>query len=68
MSKDWEVKGKASGGIGDIVVTVLTCGLASLLPDTYVVENKETGERKEVTASNEKELGEKISRGEFDRS
>lgn len=66
VMSDWEIKKKRSDSFEHAVGTILTGGLINLVPgETYTVENPETGETREVVADDEEELGEKISRGEF---
>lgn len=70
---DWKVVDKKSGGV-DIVTTIgglitgisfLDGNLVSHNQNTYTVEDK-WGNQHTVTATDEKDLGEKISKGKFD--
>jgi hypothetical protein len=78
MSDKWKVTDKQSGGT-DITSAALYAGTGILPivdlfigntpefknPDTYTVRS-ETGDERTVKARDEKELGEKISKGEFE--
>ncbi|MBI4127842.1 MAG: hypothetical protein HY459_02095 [Parcubacteria group bacterium] len=70
MSDGWEVIGTEGGSdpISAILEMAVYVGSnGALKPSTtYVVENKETGEIRTVTASDEDELGLKIADGDFD--
>ena len=64
---DWKVT-KPSSGFGESLFwAAMTGGLSLLLsePGVTKVENTRTGEERRVRAWNNKEAGEKISRGEF---
>lgn len=69
---DWQIKSKHTD-LFDGILTSLSNQLGSVMgvsPEepggTYMVENTETGEIREVYAPDRDELGERISRGDFD--
>ena len=70
MSGDWEVEDSTVHGSDAMVqgmAEMLTAGWLGVEPDkTYTMKNKETGERKEVTAKNSQEAGKKVSYGDWD--
>ncbi len=64
MSSKFEIKNSDSGwGVAGLI-----CPILNLIPTptTYTIENKDTGQTKEVTAWDRDELGKRISNGEFD--
>lgn len=72
MSKDWEIikKDRVNTDVADITMCFLTGGLYGLLGGcdsdyTYTIRDS-NGIEKKVTAKDENELGEKISKGKFD--
>ncbi len=64
MPAEWEIISKEVRA-EDLLATITDFGLSSPDP-TYIIRNKETGEIKEVKAGSDKELGRRISRGDFD--
>ena len=67
--KDWEVVGKDNHTLADMACAVATGGLSMILggcsTPTYTIRNDE-GVEKKVSAKNAKDLGDKISKGDFD--
>jgi len=59
--KDWKIIGKTTSHLG----SALTLGFVPS-STTWKVQHRTTGEVRKVTAYNEKSLGEKIRRGQFD--
>ena len=71
MSNDWEVedtKSHLSEAMGARFMEMATARVLGDFPEekTYVMKNKETGERKEVMASDKEEAGKKVSKGNWD--
>jgi hypothetical protein len=66
---DWKIKSDSADVVGHAVVTAATLGVNLLFGDRpirdYVIENKSTGETRSVKASDEADLGRKISRGDI---
>ncbi len=70
MSNDFEIVKEDSHALADMAMCLVTGGLYAAMggcgsSTTYTVRD-ENGIEKEVTARDKDELGEKISRGEFD--
>jgi hypothetical protein len=67
--QDWEVVGKNDHALEEMACAALTGGISLLLggcsKPTYTIRD-EAGNEKKVTARDAKELGERISSGEFD--
>lgn len=63
MAKDWKVESRST----DLVEQLLEVGSLGLYRPThdYEVVNKESGDRRTVSATDRSSLGRKISRGEF---
>jgi hypothetical protein len=64
MSDDWEIEGTKHSAVEAGKARFFDLASAGLLGEfpadkTYVMKNKETGERREVTTRNEKKLGRK---------
>lgn len=67
MSNDWEVEDTqhhVSEAMKARFGEMLTLGITDMPEDkTYVMRNKDTGERKKVTARDKEEAGKKVSEG-----
>lgn len=65
---DWKVvRAPTPMSVTRAVLAVGTCGLSELAAtDNYTVQHRDTGETREVHAHSRDDLGEKISRGEFE--
>lgn len=66
---DWKVVDKSRDGLTDAAMNLTSLGLYGLTGGKtykYTIENRDSGERKNVTASDEYELGEDISEGDFE--
>lgn len=66
---DWKIKSDTPDTIGHAVFTAASFGLNLIFGDKplrdYVIENKSTGETREVKAQDVDDLGRKIARGEI---
>jgi len=64
---DWKVTNKYWDMIGDACIALVSFGVSIIEGKTYIytVENQRTGEKKEVAAKNEYNLGDKIAEGDF---
>jgi hypothetical protein len=65
----WKIVEKSRDGLTDAAMTVASLGLYALSGEKtfrYLIENRDTGERKSVKASDEYELGDIISEGDFE--
>lgn len=65
MSSHWRIISQDSGIVADAVAQIMSLGTRDG-PVTFTIENRETGETREVAAWSREEVGERIAEGEFD--
>ncbi|MFN3911868.1 hypothetical protein [Hyphomonas sp.] len=66
---DWKIKSDTPDTIGHAAITLASLGLNLVFGDKplrdFVIENRSTGETREVKAQDADDLGRKIARGEI---